>query len=57
MAGQGALATISAALNPGTWTKDSSAEENLRTFNRFVVEYNRWYGICGAPLNLTASQR
>ena len=57
MAGQGALAQIAATLNPGAWTKDTSPEENLRTFNRYIVEYGRWYGICAAQLNLTGSQR
>ena len=35
----GAIAAIAASLNPGEWTKDASAEENLKTFNCYVTKF------------------
>ena len=42
-----AIAAIAASLNPGEWTKDISAEENLKTFGRYVTRFQRWISVCG----------
>ena len=51
MAGQ--LAGFATHLSPGKWESDpASPEENLRTFNEWVEEFERWIDICGMGLNI-----
>ena len=46
MAGQ--LAGFATHLSPGKWESDpASPEENLRTFNEWIEEFERWIDICG----------
>ena len=48
-----ALAAISANLHPGNWVKSDRAEENLRSFNQWFEQYERWTNVCirGVPLD------
>ena len=40
-------------LSPGKWESDpASPEENLRTFNEWVEEFDRWIRHCGVPLQI-----
>ena len=41
-----ALAAISANLHPGHWVKTDRAEENLRSFNQWFNQYERWTNVC-----------
>ena len=41
----GSIQAIVGALNPGEWMKDASAEENLKTFNRYVTRFERWMDV------------
>ena len=48
----GHIATLAGQLNPGKWTRDpASPEENLRTFNEWVEEFDRWIDICDMQLS------
>ena len=41
----GAIQAIVGALKPGEWKKDTSAEENLKTFNLYMDDFQRWLDI------------
>ena len=42
----GAKVALAASVNPGQWTKDVSAEENLKSFTRYMLTFKRWMDIC-----------
>ena len=48
----GYVTTLASQLIPGKWTADpASPEENLRTFNEWVEEYERWIDLCDMQLS------
>ena len=45
----------SASLNPGEWTKDPSPEDQLKTFDKYIVRYQRWMTVC--RMNLQPNEK
>ena len=61
MAGQNAantaMAAVSANLHPGNWTKTEKAEENLRSFNKWIDKYRRWTNVCLRGVDMDDSMK
>ena len=52
-----ALSAIAANLAQGEWIKTTSADENLKTFNKYLVKYQRWMNICCRDIAMDDSQK
>ena len=56
-AANNALAAISANLHPGTWDKSEDADDNLRSFNKWLAKYQRWTNVCLRGVNMDDSMK
>ena len=52
-----ALSAIAANLAPAEWTEMTSSDENLKTFNKYLVKYQRWMNICCRDIAMDDSQK
>ena len=53
----GALAAIAASIHPQKWEKTTSASDNVLSFERWILEYERWESICTGGLGHNITQR
>ena len=53
----GALAAIAASIHPQKWEKTTSAADNVLSFQRWILEYERWESICTGGLGHNITQR